>query len=71
MKIVVFWVVAPVDWYKFTDVSEICPASIIRAMNEGRTDLCNVGKLIPVCTTLQSRRQTTSKAPVMCHKIEL
>jgi hypothetical protein len=34
MKMAAFWVVAPLDWYEFTNVSEVCTASIIRAMSE-------------------------------------
>jgi hypothetical protein len=32
MKMAVFWVVAPCSWYNFTDVSEVCTASIMRVM---------------------------------------
>jgi hypothetical protein len=54
-----------VDWYKFTNVSEVCTASIIRAMcclhhhpdDGGSTDLWNVGELISVYKALQPRRQ--------------
>jgi hypothetical protein len=40
-------------WWKFTDVSEVLVASIIRAVR--------FGKLPPDCTALQSRRQPSSK----------
>jgi hypothetical protein len=33
MKMAVLWVVAPCDWYKFNNVSEVCTASIIRVMS--------------------------------------
>jgi hypothetical protein len=38
MKMAVFWVV---DWYEFTDVSEVCTASIIRVTHrpdDGESD---------------------------------
>jgi hypothetical protein len=31
MKMTVFWDVAPVVWWKFTDVSDVLTASVIRA----------------------------------------
>jgi hypothetical protein len=32
MKMAVFWVVAPCILVKFTDISEVCTASVIRAV---------------------------------------
>jgi hypothetical protein len=53
-----------VGWWKFTDVSEVYTASIIRATHlpdDGRcTNLWNVGKLLAGYTALQSRRQQPS-----------
>jgi methylase of polypeptide subunit release factors len=38
-----FWVVAPCDWYMFTNITEVCTASIIRAialmMEAGQTSV--------------------------------
>jgi hypothetical protein len=36
MKMAVFWVVAPCSLKKFTNVSEVLAASIIRAMSKPR-----------------------------------
>jgi hypothetical protein len=36
----VFWVVGRVDWYEFTDVSEECTASIIRATHRPYDGVC-------------------------------
>jgi hypothetical protein len=49
----VFWVATHADWYEFTDVSEVCTASITRSPSsppdEGGTKHHSpVGKLIPV-----------------------
>jgi hypothetical protein len=33
MKMALLWAVARVDWYQFTDGSEVCTASIIRAIS--------------------------------------
>jgi hypothetical protein len=63
VKMAVLWVVAPCRLDVFTDGSEVCTASIIRAMRQGdggSTDLRNVGKLTPVYTALQPRRQPSS-----------
>jgi hypothetical protein len=43
-----------VDWYEFTNVSEICTD------DGGKTDLRHVVKLIPVYMVLQPRRQPSS-----------
>jgi hypothetical protein len=60
-----------VDWYEFTDVSEVCTASIIKAMNsliddEGITDVWNSGKLTWVYKALQPRRQPSSEGKHIC-----
>jgi hypothetical protein len=34
MKMAVFWMYHRVDWRKFTEVSEVCTASIIALMME-------------------------------------
>jgi hypothetical protein len=34
IKMAVFWVAVRVDWYMITNVSEVCAASIIRALRE-------------------------------------
>jgi hypothetical protein len=53
MKMAVFWVVVPSDAQKFTDVSEVLSASIIRAT-------IIAGKLLSDCTAQQPRRQPSS-----------
>jgi ABC-type uncharacterized transport system permease subunit len=52
MMMAVFWVVAPCSLEKFTDVSEVLAASIIRA----------VVALLPDYTVLQPRGQPSSKS---------
>jgi hypothetical protein len=37
MKMAVFWTVAAVDWYKLTDVSEVCTASCNRAIKHSHS----------------------------------
>jgi hypothetical protein len=32
MKMAAFWIVAPVVWYKFTDVTNVLAASFIRGI---------------------------------------
>jgi hypothetical protein len=72
----VFWVVAPCRLVRFTNISETLTASIKRALIAlpccfhhqgdecpdvgGSKGLWNVGKLIPVYTALQPRRQSSS-----------
>jgi hypothetical protein len=52
IKMAVFWVVHHVDCSEFTNVLEVCTASIIS----------NVGKPILVYVALQSRRQPSSQS---------
>jgi hypothetical protein len=44
-----------VDWYEFADVSEVCTASIIRAMR--------IALMIPDYMALQLRREPSSHSP--------
>jgi hypothetical protein len=50
MKVAVFfWVVDCVEWYEFTNISEVCTASITHHPDDGgSTDLGNNGKHRPV-----------------------
>jgi hypothetical protein len=57
MKMAVFWAVAP--WYEFTDVSEVCTVSIIRAMSGMVTS--------PSYFSRMSCRILTSTVTEWCH----
>jgi hypothetical protein len=58
-----------VDWYKFTGVSHVLAASIIRMMSKPHAKnwflkhLWNVGKLLPDYTAQHPRRQPSSYSP--------
>jgi hypothetical protein len=54
MKMAVFWVVAPCTLVKFTDVSEACTASIIRAMGHESTQKTAV--LMSSCPCVSSHK---------------
>jgi hypothetical protein len=55
MKMAVFWVVAPEDWYEFTIMSEVCTDSVMRVI----TLLMEAVQYM----VLQPRRQPPSYSP--------
>jgi hypothetical protein len=63
LKMTVFRVFRRIVWEKFTNVSEQLLTSIIKVLM-----IWNVGKLIPVYTALQPRRQPSSYSPPWEHQ---
>jgi hypothetical protein len=67
-KSAVFCLWFRVDWYEFTNVSEVLTASTVRAisnlMMEAIRTFKTLVKLAPVYTALQPRRQPSSYSPL-------